>query len=140
MRTTHAENHALASTAPPTRERTVLVVDDDEETRKTLAQALENAGFSVLLARNGTDALQLFRWNRIHVVVLDIWMPDKDGVETLMEMKRFCPEADVIAISGGGKRGIMSPLAWAARLGARATLAKPFTNDELLAAIEQCLT
>src|SRR5690349_1966101 len=113
----------------------ILVVDDDEAIRQTLAKTLERAGYEVVLAVDGREAIRLFRTTPVDVAIVDIWMPEKDGLETLMEMRRHSPDARVIAMSGGARLGITSPLEWARRFGAKAILTKPFSSDELLATL-----
>ncbi len=117
--------------------QTVLIVDDDEETRIFLQSALLRAGFSAFTAASGAEAVRVCRAQRIDVVIVDIWMPDKDGLETIMDIRRGSPEARIIAMSGGGKLGSMHPLAFASRLGARRTLIKPFTHEQLLSTISE---
>src|SRR3954454_19068207 len=109
----------------------ILVIDDDESIRLILAKALEQAGYKVDVAVDGREGTQQFRTEHYDVVIVDIWMPEKDGLETLMEIRRNTPGAKVIAISGGGRLGIMSPLGWAKCLGAVAVLIKPFSSEEL---------
>src|SRR5437879_2953344 len=115
--------------------QTVLIVDDDAETRTVLQAVLLKAGLSVFVVATGEEAVRLCRSQRIDVVLLDIWMPEKDGLETLMDIRRGAPDAKIIAMSGGGKLGSMHPLAFASRLGAKRTLTKPFTQQELLSAV-----
>jgi len=117
--------------------QTVLIVDDDEETRKVLQASLAKADFSAFAVASGEEAVRVCRAQRIDVVLLDIWMPEKDGLETLMEIRRGAPDAKIIAMSGGGKLGSMHPLTFASKLGAKRTLTKPFTHQELLAAISE---
>ena len=117
----------------------ILIIDDDETIRHVLGKALEQAGFEVALAVDGRDGTQKFRSAHYDLVIVDIWMPEKDGLETLMEIRRNTPHAKVIAMSGGGQRGLMQPLNWAQQLGAVAALTKPFTAEELLAVIRTTL-
>src|SRR5262245_27907106 len=77
------------------------------------------------------------RKKRLDVAIVDSFLPDKDGLETLMEMRRSSKEAKVLAISGGGNIGFGQALALAEKLGAKATMAKPFTPDELVAKVAQ---
>ena len=119
--------------------QTVLIVDDDEETRTVLQAVLRKAGFMAYVVGTGEEAVRLCRSQRIDVVLLDIWMPEKDGLETLMDIRRGAPEAKIVAMSGGGKLGSMHPLAFASRLGAKRTLTKPFTHEQLVAAVSDTL-
>ena len=73
--------------------QTVLIVDDDEETRKVLQASLAKSDFSAFAVASGEEAVRLCRAQRIDLVLLDIWMPEKDGLETLMEIRRGAPDA-----------------------------------------------
>jgi CheY-like chemotaxis protein len=130
----------IAESSPNGQMSKILIIDDEEEIRRMFGEALENAGYDVLLASNGEEGLRLFRRHQIDLVLLDIWMPEKDGLETLVEIRRSQRSAKLIAISGGGRLGLMSPLDWASRLGAKAILRKPFTIDQLLATVSQALS
>ena len=72
--------------------QTVLIVDDDEETRKVLQASLAKSDFSAFAAASGEEAVRVCRAQRIDVVLLDIWMPEKDGLETLMDIRRGAPD------------------------------------------------
>ena len=120
--------------------QTILIIDDDEETRGVLAELLNGAGYFVYLASNGDEGVRLFRSERIGVALIDIWMSEKDGLETIMEIRRMVPEAKIIAMTGTVKAGLINPLSWARRLGAKATLRKPFTAAELLSAVSEALS
>ena len=117
----------------------ILIVDDDHETRVVLEEILRRAGYSVSVALGGSDAVRCWRTERIDLAVIDIWMPEKDGLETMMEIRRITPNAKIIAMSGVKTAGPMDPLALAARAGARQTLRKPFLGEELLHAISDLL-
>ena len=119
--------------------QTLLIVDDDPETTSVLNQSLSKEGFRVLVANSGAEGVRLFRSERIGVSIVDIWMPEKDGIETIMEIRLSVPDAKIIAISGGGKLGLLSPLAWVTKLGAMHTLVKPFSSTELLDAVSEAL-
>lgn len=81
----------------------ILVIDDDEQVQAGLRGILEEAGYMVVVASNGRQGLQQFRREPADLVLLDIFMPELDGLETLVELHREYPAAKVIAISGGGK-------------------------------------
>lgn len=97
-----------------------------------IQDTLVREGHRVEVAANCDDAMRIFRQRRIDLAIIDIYMPDKDGIETLMEMRRNSPEAKALAISGGGKVGLDQVLTMAESLGARGSLSKPFTPEELL--------
>ncbi len=118
----------------------LLLIDDDDEFRRVVGEFLRNAGFKVHLAATGEEGVQIFRAERIDLVLVDIWMPDKDGLDTMLDIRRTLRDAKIIAISGGGRLGSLNPLRWAGQLGASAILVKPFTNGELMKAISKVLS
>ena len=81
---------------------TVLVIEDDQEVREFLVAVLSRAGHTVSDACNGRDGVTMFRENPVQVVITDIIMPEKDGIETILDLRREHPQLKVIAISGGG--------------------------------------
>src|SRR5688572_10822938 len=111
---------------------TVLVVDDDRLVQATFRALLEPEGYDVVLASDGVEALQMLGSHPVDAVLLDVLMPNKDGLETLLEMKRRRPKLPVYVISGGGARGRHDFLSLAQRFGADATLTKPLCLQELL--------
>jgi CheY-like chemotaxis protein len=101
---------------------------------------LEQAGHQVAEAPNGNEGLRLCQQLNPDLIVTDIIMPEKEGLETIMELRRDFPLVKVIAISGGGQTMAGSTcLHLAKRLGAAKTLAKPFSKQELLAAVREVL-
>ena len=117
----------------------ILVIDDDEQMRALLRDILERAGYEVTEAQHGLEGLKLFRARPADLVVTDLIMPEKEGVETILELRAEYPEVPIIAVSGWGRNGPRDYLEIAARLGARRTVAKPFTRQEILAAVQQSL-
>jgi two-component system, chemotaxis family, chemotaxis protein CheY len=114
----------------------VLVIDDEEQLRRLVARILRAEGHEVRVAANGREGLQMFREARPALLITDIVMPDQEGIETIIELRREAPEFPILAISGGGE-GVYLKLA--AGVGATETLAKPFGADELVAAVERLL-
>lgn len=114
--------------------RSVLVVDDDAQIRATLRQLLEREGYDVWESGDGEAAYGTYLAHRPDVVVLDIVMPLKEGLETLMDLRKFDRNVRVIAISGASDEQV-NYLAWASALGASAVLRKPFSKKQLLDAI-----
>jgi len=114
----------------------ILIIDDDNSFRGALKRLLTKHGFSVQTAVDGRDGLKKIGAEKFDVVILDMWMPEKDGLETLIEIRQQIPDMKVIAISGARDIGLKKPLETAKRLGAIATLEKPFTAEELLKALE----
>ena len=117
----------------------ILVIEDDDSVRKLIRRILEGAGYSVQEAPDGVQGVQTYREQRPDLVLTDIFMPEKEGLETISELGLLDPAVRVIAISGGGNMGILNPLPMAAKLGAVRTLAKPFGRRELLEAVAAAL-
>jgi len=117
----------------------ILVVDDEELVRACIAAVLRRAGHVVTLAEDGEDALEKFWPNRYDLVMTDIVMPRKEGIETLLALRRIEPMIRIIAMSGGGSdQGLYLKAALA--LGADATLQKPFNVAELRQLVDAALT
>jgi len=114
---------------------TVLVIDDDPGMREMMRSMLESAKYQVILATSGVSALPLFREQRPQLVITDILMPDKDGIETVREIRKIDPDAKIIAVSGGGRAKYTNFLHIAQEFGASEVLEKPFRREELLAAV-----
>lgn len=117
----------------------ILVVDDEDLVRLTLRQMLEAAGHVVFEAANGRDGVALQAEQPVDLVLTDIIMPDQEGIETIVQLRRKNPRLKIIAISGGGRMKNMDFLKIAANVGADATLAKPFSTRELTEAVNRCL-
>ena len=118
---------------------TILVIDDDAQVRSVLRRGLEEAGYTVREAPTGREGVQAYRLAPTDLVILDILMPDQPGIETIMGLRRDHPSIKILAISGGGWTRNLSFMTVAEKLGARATLAKPFDIDALLEAVEKAL-
>jgi CheY-like chemotaxis protein len=117
----------------------VLVVDDEDGTREFLCELLAQAGCETTAVASGEEAIQRYRCERYSIVIIDIFMPGKDGFETIMEIRRSFPQARLIAISGRAEHEGMDVLSWAKKIGAQRALQKPFTADELLYAMAEVL-
>ena len=117
----------------------ILVIDDDINIREMLKECLERAEYEVLVASDGKAALKLHSANPVDLIITDIVMPEKDGLEIIMEFRRRFPAVKVIAISGGGKIGANEYLNIAKVLGVTKTFSKPFELRELLAAVRELL-
>ena len=119
----------------------VLVMDDDPAIRSWLRTVLEDQHYEVLEAPDGKVGLRLFQERPPDVVILDVLMPEKEGIETLLELRKECPEVKVIMISGGSFRvTTQEALSAAGDFGALRTLAKPFSCEDLLDAIAAVLS
>ena len=117
----------------------VLVIDDEELARFTVREILEGAGYEVAEAKNGNQGLAFQKAQPNDLVITDIIMPDKEGVETIIELKRDFPTLPIIAISGGGRTRNLDFLKLAEQYGAQKVLAKPFSEEELLESVQTCL-
>jgi DNA-binding response OmpR family regulator len=117
----------------------ILVIDDDPVVRGMLVEMLRRAGYDVDDAEDGRAGMKRFRETPAALVITDVVMPEKEGLETLMELRRESPSVKVIAISGGGRVGPDAYLNSAKTLGAHGILAKPFGREELLAAVKTVL-
>jgi DNA-binding response OmpR family regulator len=113
----------------------ILIIDDEATFREALSLTLKEVGYSVLEARNGREGLELLRNEPADLVLLDVFMPEKDGLETLKEIRRLQPATRIIAMSGGGSNRSLDILQVAGFLGARRTLAKPFELHELMTVV-----
>ncbi|RMH32540.1 MAG: response regulator [Nitrospirae bacterium] len=118
----------------------VLIIDDDEQVRCLLREAFEQAGYEVAAAANGAEGIQLYKQDPTDIVILDILMPEKEGLETILDLKREFPAVKVIAISGGSERARIDVLDLAKRLGAKHTLTKPFELRTLLTLASEMLS
>ena len=115
----------------------ILVIEDDDSVRKLIRRILEGAGYTVLEAPDGVQGVQVYREQRPDLVLTDIFMPGKEGLETILELGLLDPEVRIIAVSGGGNMGILNSLPMAAKLGALRTLSKPFSGKELVDLVEE---
>lgn len=114
----------------------VLIIDDEVPLRQSMRRMLESAGHQVIEADNGKAGLDAYRKQPTDVVVTDIIMPQKEGIETIRELRLIDPNVRIVAVSGGGRTQNMDFLVIAGKLGATETLAKPFRKEELLACVE----
>ncbi len=117
----------------------ILVVEDDEPLRSVLRQILERTGHEVAEAADGRAALEIQRQKGADLVITDIIMPEVDGIETIMVLRREFPSVKIIAISGGSRVGPREFLNLARVLGAHRTLHKPFALQEMLDAVDELL-
>jgi DNA-binding NtrC family response regulator len=121
----------------------ILVVDDDASVCTAIKAILELEGFDVIVAGSGRRALEAIETSTIDVIVVDIFMPGMNGLQTIKEFQRRAPAIPVIAMSGFSFRETSKSapdfLAMASKLGAAFSLHKPFRPSELTTAIESCL-
>lgn len=119
--------------------KVILVIDDEQPIRLQVRTSLELEGFIVHEAANGNEGLARIAAAVPDVVITDILMPDKEGIETIIELRRCYPAIRIIAISGGGRTGNKDFLRTAQHLGADRTLAKPFALADLLKLVREVL-
>ncbi|MEN8229668.1 MAG: response regulator [Bacteroidota bacterium] len=117
----------------------ILIIDDEPHILLMLKKMLERAGYAIDLASNGNEGLNIFNQNPSDLVITDIIMPDKEGLETIREMKRIQPDLKIIAMSGGGKISAENYLETAKIFGASRIIEKPFTQQLMVSAVNELL-
>lgn len=116
----------------------ILVIDDDDDVRRLICKMLETEGFDFLEAANGDEGLKIIKKESdVNIVITDLIMPEKEGLETIRELRMDFPNVKILAISGGGKINSDNYLVIAKGLGADLTLNKPFTRQDLLDSIQK---
>ena len=119
--------------------RRILIVDDDAAIRRTLQAIFRRSGYDVMLACDGNEAVRLWRTHGGDLVITDLHMPEKDGIETIIELLSHSPGVRIIAMSGGGQTKRLDLLGNATLLGAVQTIEKPFTLAEIVAMVDRAL-
>ena len=114
----------------------ILIVDDEESIRKSLSGALTDEGYVVLTAEDGEEALDLVETERPHLLLLDIWMPQMDGMEVLTKVREEFPDVSVIMISGHGN---IETAVKATKLGAYDFIEKPLSLEKIIITIDHAL-
>src|SRR5262245_42634294 len=117
----------------------ILVVEDDAQMRLLLRRALEAAGHQVVDAENGAKGLKRFGESHADLVVTDIIMPDKEGIQTIIELKQSDPQIKVLGISGGGRTENLEFLRIAKKSGADRVMAKPFRTADFVKTVAELL-
>ncbi len=117
----------------------ILVIDDEVQSREMRRELLEHDGHQVETAGDGSEGIELYRRNPADLVITDIIMPKKEGVETILDLRQEFPDVKIIAMSGGGTVGPETYLKIATGFGAARVFAKPFKTGELLAAVKELL-
>src|SRR6476660_8930286 len=115
----------------------ILLVDDDEQFRTMLSVVLRRAGYEVQVAIDGIEASSFYRNHPTDLIITDLIMPEKDGLEIIRELRKEYPQAKIIAMSGGGRTGTANYLKVARAFGAQQMLEKPFPHQEMLDAIRE---
>jgi len=119
--------------------KSILIIEDNENMLQMMCDLLGRSGYSVITATDGVQGLKAFHAHSPALVITDIIMPDKEGLEVIMELTKQQPRPKIIAVSGGGILEPQTYLSLARKLGADHALAKPFRPAELLTLIEQLL-
>ena len=117
----------------------ILIIDEDPHILDLYKRMLEAEGHSVVTASNGQEVIDIFRNDWVDLIVTDMVMPVKDGIKTIMELRKDFPDIKVIAISGGG---IIEPdryLSLAKCIGIKQTFAKPVSKEQLINAVNDVL-
>src|ERR1700730_5728615 len=117
----------------------VLVIDDDALVRDTIVRILERKGYTVLVAADGVRGLRIFHSEQPDLVITDIIMPEKEGLETIRGIRGSQPDAKIIAISGGARIANLDYLRIAGELGASEIMPKPFDPADLVSLVSRCL-
>jgi CheY-like chemotaxis protein len=117
----------------------ILIIDDDGLFRSMLSATLVHLGHSVVEAGNGAEGLKLFQRTKLDLIITDLVMPEMEGFEVLMNFKKHDPRPKIMVMSGGVGGTNVDFLEIAKRLGASSVLAKPFSTDALIKAIDALL-
>ncbi len=117
----------------------ILIIDDDRDMRTIINEILSLQGYVTSLASDGSEGVRLFKAGSFDLVITDIIMPGQEGIETIIEIKNFKSKIKIIAISGGGRINAEDHLSVASRVGADATLTKPFRSHELIEIVEKLI-
>lgn len=115
----------------------ILLVDDDDEFLAMLSEVLKHAGYEIGQTSDGEQAINLYRMHPTDLVITDLVMPEKEGIQLIVELRRLNHKVKIIAISGVDLRD--NYLEMATALGAKRVLAKPFSDDEILKAVSEVL-
>jgi len=115
----------------------VLVIDDDADTRLTIEWLLKSEGFEVFTAADGAEGLARLRERPADLVITDLFMPEKDGVETIMELRSRYPATPVLVVSGSASSRLENVMVAARELGVTRYLRKPCEPRELVDAVRE---
>jgi DNA-binding response OmpR family regulator len=117
----------------------ILIIDDDPRIRAMLKKILTDSGYEIEEAEDGDEGVELFRKNPADLVITDIIMPEKDGISTIIQLKKEYPAVKIIAMSAGGRIEAKLYLESAKALGAKHSLHKGFDKNELLRVVRELL-
>ncbi len=117
----------------------ILIIDDESSVIKMLSKLLERNNYEVISATDGNKGVRLFKEHNPDIIITDLIMPEKEGLEMIREIKQLKSDAKIIAISGGGANDPKMYLSLAAKFGAARTLTKPIDTKLLISTIEELL-
>ncbi len=118
----------------------ILVVDDEDNVRYVIKETLEQDEHAVLEASTGSEALKVFESSAVELVITDLVMPDKNGIDLILELKNRYPDVRILAISGGGGvNGRFDYIPIAELIGAKSVMRKPFNLRDLRGAVNNLL-
>ncbi len=116
-----------------------MLIDDDEMSRQAVHRMLERAGHTVHSTASGQEAIDSYQPGQTDLVITDLIMPEVDGLEIIQHLRRVDPEVRILAISGGGRVQAEEYLAVARKFGAVEVLPKPFSSQDLKAAVDRAI-
>lgn len=117
----------------------ILVIEDDRKLRELMCETLTEHEYEVRAARNGVMGLHLLEEAAVDLVISDIFMPEKDGLEVIREIRAVSPDMKIIVVSGGGRLGKETYLQAAMSMGANYALGKPFNLQEFIDLVRKAL-
>lgn len=118
----------------------ILLIEDDYHLRQVLKIMLEKEGMTVAEAGDGKEGIKRFKEDGFDLVITDIIMPEKEGIETIFELKKLEPDLKIIAISGGGKISAHEYLGMASNFGVNKVLSKPFKKDDFISSVVEVIS
>lgn len=117
----------------------ILIIDDEQIVLEVLRKILELEGYEVVTAFNGAEGIELFRQKPCDLVITDMVMPEKDGLQTILDLRKETPDLAIIAMSGGGTISKERYLAVAGYLDGIITITKPFSMESITGAVAKLL-
>jgi CheY-like chemotaxis protein len=117
----------------------IIIIDDDTQVLTTLKKMLEREGYEIVTASDGKEGVRCYRENPTDLIITDLIMPEKEGIETILELRQDFPAVKIIAISGCARNSPMTYLELAENLGAQYTFSKPVERKKLLNAVQDLL-
>jgi CheY-like chemotaxis protein len=118
----------------------IMVVDDNTPIREAVCEMLQQVGHETVSVEHGRLAAQIHRSDPVDLIITDLFMPDTDGLEIIYQFRHEFPDVKIIAVSGGGSRGLVELLSVAKKMGAQRALMKPFSWEDLSAAVQELLS